>query len=350
MNRLCYLSKNYPNTDGSGNKAKTDNEDTLSLMGAVNLANNRTYKHNKIIAFFIDLAGIVKYIFSVRKGDRIVLQYPHKKYFSFICHVARWRKAKTIALIHDLGSFRRKRLTIDKEIKRLMNADYVIASNEVMQQWLADHGYRNPTGALGLFDYRSNTQHESSATQLDNGEEKEHPTRIVYAGALSMRKNAFMLQMAKEELPYEFHVYGNRSGLPQIQDNPQITYHDFMPAEEFIRGVDADFGLVWDGDSTDSCTGNFGEYLRFNSPHKVSFYLRAGLPIIIWRQAAVAPIINKEGVGICIDSIDQLKELLPQLKQEDIEQMRHNVQELSMRLKNGEFLKDAVNKAVKELQ
>lgn len=343
MNRLCYLSKNYPNTDGSGNKAKTDNEDTLSLMGAVNLANKRTYQHNKIIAFFIDLAGIVKYMFSVRKGDRIVLQYPHKKYFSFICHVARWRKAKTIALIHDLGSFRRKRLTTDKEIKRLMNADFVIASNEVMQQWLKEHGYKNPTGALGLFDYRSATQHSSPTTH--------HPSpRMVYAGALSMRKNAFMLQMAKEELPYEFHVYGNRSGLPQIQDNPQITYHDFMPADEFIRGVDADFGLVWDGDSTDSCTGNFGEYLRFNSPHKVSFYLRAGLPIIIWREAAVAPIINKEGVGISIDSIDQLKDLLPRLKQEDIEKMRHNVQELSMRLKNGEFLKNAVNNAVKELQ
>lgn len=345
MSRLCYLSKNYPNTDGSGNKAKTDNEDTLSLMGAVNLANKRTYQHNKIIAFFIDLAGIVKYMFSVRKGDRIVLQYPHKKYFSFICHVARWRKAKTIALIHDLGSFRRKRLTIDKEIKRLMNADFVIASNEVMQQWLADHGYENPMGALGLFDYRSATQSPLPASQTTKRPIPQSP-RIVYAGALSMRKNSFMLKMAESTLPYEFHVYGNRSGLPQIQDNPQITYHDFMPADEFIRGVDADFGLVWDGDSTDSCTGNFGEYLRFNSPHKVSFYLRAGLPIIIWRQAAVAPIIDKEGVGICIDSIDQLKELLPRLKQEDIEQMRHNVQELSMRLKNGEFLKNAVNKAL----
>lgn len=344
MSRLCYLSKNYPSTDGSGNKAKTDNEDTLSLMGAVNLANKRTGYRNKVLAFFIDLAGIVKYMFSVRKGDRIVLQYPHKKYFSFICHIARWRKAKTIALIHDLGSFRRKRLTVEKEIKRLMNADYVIASNEVMRQWLIDHGYKNPTGALGLFDYRSTTQCPFPTSPRRGGENGD--IKIVYAGALSMRKNSFMLKMAESTLPYELHVYGYRSGLPQIKDNEKITYHGFLPAEEFINTVNADFGLVWDGDSMDSCTGNFGEYLRYNSPHKVSFYLRAGLPIIIWRQAAVAPIINKEGVGICIDSIDQLKELLPRLKKEDMEQMRHNVQELSMRLKNGEFLKNAVNKAL----
>jgi hypothetical protein len=35
--RLCYISKNYYGTAGSGNKAKTDNEKTLAAMGAHNL-------------------------------------------------------------------------------------------------------------------------------------------------------------------------------------------------------------------------------------------------------------------------------------------------------------------------
>jgi glycosyltransferase involved in cell wall biosynthesis len=343
MERLCYLSKNYPSTDGSGNKAKTDNEDTLALMGAVNIANKRTGHRNKIAAFFVDLAGIARYVCSVRNGDRIVLQYPHKKYFSFICRIARWRGAKTITLIHDLGSFRRKRLTVEKEVRRLMNTDYVIASNEVMRQWLIDHGFRKPTGSLGLFDYRSNSESKEKRNE-------EGTVRIVYAGALSMRKNAFMLEMAKSMLPYQLHVFGNRDGLPQMQDNPQVIFHGFLPADDFISNVDADFGLVWDGDSTESCTGNFGEYLRYNSPHKVSFYLRAGLPIIIWRQAAVAPIIEREDVGFCIDSIEQLQELLPSLKRERIETMRRNVRELSNRLKNGAFLKAAVESAISELQ
>lgn len=343
MERLCYLSKNYPSTDGSGNKAKTDNEDTLALMGAVNIANRRTLHRNKIVAFFRDLAGIARYVCSVRRGDRIVLQYPHKKYFSFICRVARWRGAKTITLIHDLGSFRRKRLTVEKEIRRLMNTDYVIASNEVMRNWLTDHGFSKPTGALGLFDYRSRS--ESKEPTAAKGD-----VRIVYAGALSMRKNAFMLDMAKSVLPYQLHVFGNRNGLPDMQDNPKITFHGFSPADDFISSVDADFGLVWDGDSTESCTGNFGEYLRYNSPHKVSFYLRAGLPVIIWRQAAVAPIIEREDVGFCIDSIDQLRQLLSSLKQERIDEMRQNVRQLSDRLKNGTFLKDAVEKALEELK
>ena len=212
-----------------------------------------------------------------------------------------------------------------------------------MRQWLIDHGFRKPTGSLGLFDYRSNSESKEKRNE-------EGTVRIVYAGALSMRKNAFMLEMAKSTLPYQLHVFGNRDGLPQMQDNPQVIFHGFLPADEFISSVDADFGLVWDGDSTESCTGNFGEYLRYNSPHKVSFYLRAGLPIIIWRQAAVAPIIEREDVGFCIDSIEQLQELLPSLKRERIETMRRNVRELSNRLKNGAFLKAAVESAISELQ
>lgn len=63
--------------------------------------------------------------------------------------------AKTVSLIHDLGSFRRKKLTVEKEISRLSHSDYIIASNENMKKWLKEHGMQKPVGALGLFDYHS---------------------------------------------------------------------------------------------------------------------------------------------------------------------------------------------------
>ena len=57
--------------------------------------------------------------------------------------------AKTVSLIHDLGSFRRKKLTVEKEISRLSHSDYIIASNENMKKWLKEHGMQKPVGALG---------------------------------------------------------------------------------------------------------------------------------------------------------------------------------------------------------
>ena len=340
--RLCYISKNYRSIDGSGNKAKTDNEATLRLLGAHNLGLKTTYYDSKFLSFFLDLAGVVKCLFTIRRGDVLFLQYPLKKYFSFLCRVAKWRNASSVALIHDLGSMRRKRLTVEHEIKRLMNADVVIASNETMKEWLSEHGFKNKLGALGLFDYRSES-HPSPRTTSPSA----HYT-LVYAGALAKRKNTFLLKMKPEEWNCQINIYGNSDGLPDLKESAYLHVRGFMKADEFIAHVDGDFGLVWDGDSIDSCTGNFGEYLHWNSPHKVSFYLRAGLPVIIWKEAAVAPIVEQENIGIAIASLNELGERLSALTAEDINAMRKNVERISQKLASGGFLQEALKQTFEQ--
>ena len=375
MQRICYISRNYRGLTSSGNKAKTDYEDTLAEMGAVNLALRRTTYRNKVVTFVLNLMGIVKYAFCVRKGDVVVLQYPLKKYFTLVCRVAHWRKAHVVALIHDLGSMRRRKLTVGQEISRLSNADYVIASNEVMKQWLEQKGLTIPMGALGLHDYRGYYYrgyegtgvrgYENSLVAGDTGNlapshprtpASSHPLTpknlpiIVYAGALAMRKNAFMLQMGDIANDYQLHVYGNADGLPGLQPSPSVVIKGFMPAEEFIAKVEGDYGLVWDGDSLDACTGNFGEYLRYNSPHKLSFYIRAGLPVVVWREAALASIVEKEGIGLCIDSIRQLGERLAAITPEQRATMLRNVSRVSQKMSEGGFLRNALQEAMLHLK
>jgi glycosyltransferase involved in cell wall biosynthesis len=339
IKRLCYISRNYRTIENSGNKAKTDNEHTLKELKAHNLGLPTTYYNSKIMTFLLDLAGIIKMMFTVRRGDVIVLQYPVKKYFSFICDCAHLHHAKVVALIHDLGSMRRKKLTVEKEISRLMHADYVIASNDTMAEWLADHGYSKGLGALGLFDYRSESvsrEHHTDYSQYS----------LVYAGALAMRKNSFLLKMQDMIEGYQLNIYGNKNGLPGLMDSDRIHVNGFMKSEDFIAGVAGDFGFVWDGDSLSTCSGSFGEYLRWNSPHKVSFYLRAGLPIIVWDQAAIAPIVKKEAIGICISDISELSHVLKSVTPEKMYKMKINVNRVSKDLSKGEFLKKAVTKSL----
>lgn len=341
QHRLCYISRNYYNLTTAGNKAKTDNEDTLAEMGAINLGLQRTVKNSKILAFFLDLIGIIRASLLLKKGDTLFLQYPVKKYFSFLCKVASMKGAKTICVIHDLGSFRRKKLTIEKEITRLSHCDYIITSNENMKQWLIKHGMKKPLGALGLFDYRSKSFNQKQK-QISTIPPEILPN-IVYAGALSMRKNSFLVEITKSLSNWNLTIVGNKEGLQGIQENPHIEYKGFMPSEEFISHINADFGLVWDGDTLDTCSGNYGEYLRWNSPHKVSFYLRAGLPIIIWKEAAVAPIIVKEGVGIAINSLSELNDIFQTLSKEDLAQMKTRAREMAKKLNEGHFLKSALS-------
>lgn len=336
--RLCYISRNYYNLTTAGNKAKTDNEDTLKEMGAVNIGLRRTVNNSKILAFFLDLAGVIRACMLLRKGDTLFLQYPVKKYFSFLCKIANIKGAKTTCVIHDLGSFRRKKLSVEKEISRLSHSDYIIASNENMKEWLINHGMKKPVGALGLFDYRSATfnQHQDINYQ-------ESLPQVVYAGALSMRKNSFLVELTKSLSSWNLTIIGNKDGLQGLQENPHIKYKGFMPSEDFISQIDADFGLVWDGDSLDTCSGDYGKYLRWNSPHKVSFCLRAGLPIIIWKEAAVASIIEQKGIGIAINSLKELKDIFKNLSKEDLSRMKANVREMAQKLNKGYFLNSAIN-------
>ena len=341
-NRLCYISRNYRTIENSGNKAKTDNEKSLKEMNAHNLGLSTTYYDSKIITFVLDLVGIIKMMLTIKEGDIIVLQYPVKKYFSFICKQSHIHHAKVIALIHDLGSMRRKKLTIENEISRLMNADYVVASNGSMASWLKEHGYHNSLGSLGLFDYRST---EVATEKSHDGE----CYSLVYAGALAMRKNAFLLKMQECIKSYQLNIYGNINGLPDLQDTEKIHIHGFMKSEDFISKAKGDFGFVWDGDSLDTCSGSFGEYLLWNSPHKVSFYLRAGLPIIVWNKAAVAKIVEKEGIGICIANIAELNSLLLSLTSEQMEGMKRNVKRISDKLRTGSFFKLAIECGINSL-
>lgn len=345
VNRLCYLSHNYRELNSSGNKAKHDNETTLCEMGAVNLGMPTSYHHSKIAAFFLNLAGVCRLALHVRKGDVVVLQYPVKKYFSTICRMAHLRGAKVMALIHDLGSMRRKKLSVTTEINRLMGADYVIATNSTMQAWLKEKGYRKGMGALQLHDYRSAT-----IAPLRSANHAEPLPRVVYAGALAPRKNMFLLQMQEAATHFQLEIYGNRNGIPGLSESENVHIHDFMAADDFIKNVQGEYGLVWDGDSLDECTGNFGEYLRWNTPHKASFYLRAGLPIIVWRESALALVVQQYGIGLCVDSIRQLNTTLAAISPEEWNEMQQRVRSIEQRMQQGDFFRTALQTGLQQLE
>lgn len=96
-----YISRNYKHINSAGGKAKTDIEWIILKNGYLNVALRQTHHSNKIIDFVWNISGIVKSIFSIPQKSIVLLQYPMKKYFSFICWIAHLKKAKTITVIHD---------------------------------------------------------------------------------------------------------------------------------------------------------------------------------------------------------------------------------------------------------
>lgn len=342
MTNKCYLSKNYKGLQNAGNKAKTDIEKILQQQGFRNVGLKQTVYTNKVLVFFITLLGVLKAPFCLHKGDVLLLQYPLKKYYSFVCNMAHLRGAKVITLIHDLGSFRRQKLTIPQEIKRLGHSDYIIAHNTFMKSWLEQQGCKIPIGCLEIFDYLS----ETTAPDRDL---PPLPYGVVYAGGLSPRKNTFLYEIGETISNYHINLYGNGFEAEKAKGKEHFTYKGFVPSDQLIAKAEGDFGLVWDGDSITSCSGNWGEYLQYNNPHKTSLYIRCELPVIIWKKAALAPFIEKNKIGIPIDSLTELNERLKALNPEEYKQMKANIAIVSNRLSNGYYCTKAVEKALKTL-
>ena len=120
---------------------------------------------------------------------------------------------------------------------------------------------------------------------------------------------------------------------------------DLLPSK--LAGA---FGLIWDGPSIETCTGDLGNYLRINNPHKLSLYIASGLPIIIWRGAAEAGFVEKHRIGISVNSLDELPALLRSMRVADYRSMVQSVTRLAKSVRNGNFLAMAVRTCLEELK
>ncbi|MBQ7237479.1 MAG: galactofuranosyltransferase [Bacteroidales bacterium] len=293
------------------------------------------------VAHFLIKTLMLFYILKrLHKGDLLLIQYPYKKFYTLTCNVAHWKGAKVITLIHDLGSFRRKKLTPKKENWMLMHTDYLICHNEAMLDFLVEQGFTQFIDTLQIFDYLA-------ASPIPRSKERHTPWQVTFAGGLGYGRSPFIYHLDDSIKTWELQLYGKHFDQERAQGWKHIHYNGLFTPEQLINEVEGDFGLVWDGDSLDQCSGNWGEYLLINNPHKASFTLRMGLPVIIWSKAALAPFILEHGVGLCIDSLRDLNDVLDNLSEEEYNKMRHNAELMSEKIGTGYFTHRALHEAEK---
>lgn len=335
MYRLVYVSRNYKSTAYGGAKARVDMEDILQDMGAVNLGMKRTFHRNKIFDYFRNLAGIVRFMRRIRRNDVLVIQYPVKKYYRLMCIWSHMKGARVVSLIHDLGSFRRRRLTVPEENRKLMMSDVIIPANDSTIAWLKAHGCHMPMTPQVAWDY-----------VLENGQERPRPKglSVAFVGHLQKEQNAF-LYMLPEGL--DVHLYG--TGAPDKVPE-HITKHGFIHPEDFARNGEGKFGLIWYGPNLEHDTkGYIGEYISYCNPHKLGLYMRAGIPVVLWRGAGAAPFVEREGIGITVDSLEDLDQRLKSITDEEYARMQRNIARVGARMAMGHYFRTAMDHALKML-
>lgn len=335
------------NLNHAGSKATADVAKIATKLGfkqiSIRMDDVEPGLKNKIIrqkTFFIDWNNAYK---KIEPNSVVLIQnpfhYPQLIRNKILFNLKKKKNTKFICVVHDVEQLRGNYSRYyNKEFKTMLEiSDVLIVHNVSMKKFFTDLNYSSrKIVCLDIFDYLI-----SNYTYKEPHFEK----RVTIAGNLDVKKAKYLSQLNK--INCNFDLYGPNFSLEKYKN---IKYHGIIPSEKLPNFLNSGFGLVWDGESIDRCSGSFGNYLKYNNPHKLSLYLASGLPVFIWDMAAEADFVYKNNVGVPISSLQDIADLLSNFSVDRYAQLSSNVKEISSNLIKGKYMNLALNEALEKIR
>ena len=281
------------------------------------------------------LLNTYKMVWKAGKDDTILVQYPYYPdlvnsfLFSTLLSGKKRKNYNLCVLIHDIVFLRQVdfhqcdlQQMMNQEFRNLKNFDRIICHNSTMKQ-LFDQidGKTAEVVELGPFYYLYDKEHTVSYSK---------DPRIIIAGNLSRNKTGYIYSLSETGLKYNLFGVGF-----ELNSSENMTYYGKFPPDELIDHLEGNYGLVWDGVSIETCSGFTGNYLRFNNPHKLSLYIAAGIPVIVWKESALAHFVEEDGIGIAVRNLMEIKNRLDKISKSDYEVMLKNISNIKKRIVSG---------------
>ncbi len=337
---ILVLSQYVKNNLNAGPKAKMDIE-TIACQNDNIDVKTIIFKSNKAYqSKWIKLINFIKRYFilknAVKNYEYIILQTPYttkKKIYSMV--------KNKIILIHDIEGLRNLRdEELQLELALYKDSKLIIAHNDKMKQYLVEHGIdKDKIITIDLFDYLA----EFDINSVQRKEKLDvNSLEIVYTGNLN--KAPFLRQLQDDKMKFKMNVYGL---LNNELEQEKIIYKGKFSPDELIKNIQGDIGLIWDGncDESDENVG-FKNYTKYNNPHKLSCYLAAGLPVIVWKKAAVADFVEKNNIGYAVSNIYEINDL----DFSDYNEKRKNAEVISQKVRDGFYTKQVLNKVIEYIK
>lgn len=327
--RLIQYSVWKKETNSAGGKAKNDAYDVALEYGFLPSYNP---SNKRLIRVLQQLLSMRKF----RKADVLLVQYPAIE--TRLLNVL-FRNINpngiSIALIHDLPSIQgMKDGEKEIEISQLKHFSHLIVHNKKMEDYIRNLGYEGNITSLELFDYLHDKKQKTIDDSFSNS--------ISIAG--NLKKGKYILDLGSVTTCH-FELYGIKGNMDFSGIN-NVEYKGMLSSDEIIYKLTGDYGLIWDGDSVDSCSGVYGQYLLINNPHKLSMCMAAGKPVITWENAAIADFVKRENIGICVKSLKDLNSI--DLIQ-NYEIYKCNVMKIKNKVADGYYLRKALDTILQDV-
>ena len=318
-----------PETFSASGKAK---KDVSQIFKEMDIGDIYMPSRHRIIRILQQSAAVLKH----HRDAVIFIQYP-AVIDGFIKAMRRKSGVTLVGILHDISCIRGES-TPQAEMEVLNCFDWLISHNPSMTGFLRQNGYRGNVVDLGIFDYLHDPQRPTMPVEPGN--------TVCFAGNLD--KSAFLPALGTLS-DLCFLLYGVNH-LNTVRELPNADYRGMIPSDEIPYQLEGSFGLVWDGERIDGCSGILGNYLRYNNPHKLSLYISAGKPVVVWNKAAVAPFVRQHQIGLTVDSLGDAQQQINSLRPDVYQNMVEHVYSLKQQLAQGHFMKTALQTVIKQLE
>lgn len=294
---------------------------------------NRLSRRSRLLALLRSAGQLLRWAPALRTATSVIVQYPVGRLNEYL--VTRMpRRGRTVCLLHDLELLRRPALA-RREADTLSRFDVIVVHSEAMARRLNTEQVGVPTVVLGAFDFLLQSPPVVPAA--------ERPRVLYIFGNLSPDKASYVYALDPSHTHVAVEAYGPNCDAKRL--HPRVSWKGVLDPEHPALSCIDGFGLVWDGNSSAGLAGPYGDYLRFNAPHKFSLYLALGLPVAVPAASAIAAFVAEHGLGLCVDSIDCALREIQDCSIADWQKMVEAVQKAQEHVVRGTFATEALLKA-----
>lgn len=339
VQRKFFITKIDPKANHAGSKAVRDCDRIMHAAGYRGISIYGERHKSSIVNKILNFSSLFK-LFKISKHAQVIVDHPLRiapYYLGVLKALKRLRRIRICFFIHDFETLRQisndaSLMKCDKEMLQI--ADFLIVHNERMKDYFVSEKQfpEKKIISLGIFDYLSDK---------DIADKEYHRDGITVAGNLNSHKSKYIYSMGACFKTQKILLYGINCDTEKL-DSASYIYKGALDADELPFYLQGRFGLVWDGDSVETCDGATGNYLRYNDPHKFSLYMAAGLPVIVWTESALAGFVKENGVGICVDSLYDVEEKIGAIDNEAYEKICSNVKKIQKKVLHGKYLRKAL--------
>lgn len=261
-------------------------------------------------------------IASISPGDTVFFQHPTWHPLKFEEGLIGRIKAyggRIIIVVHDVESLmiESSRFMLGYVVELFNSAEVLVVPSYAMKKFLQDNGIRENMKFViqELWDYTTDIQFSKAPRFQKEIHFAGNPSKFLFP------------QQWDYDVPLKVYTGEQCTG-----KNAQ-TMGWMDPSSLLLELSKGGFGLVWYGDDY------WRQYMKYNNTFKLSTYLAAGIPVIIPRGISNQSLIEKNHLGLVVDSLDEAAEQVRNMEEAEYQEYVRRVGNFAPLIRSGYFTK-----------